>query len=85
MKRRQAMSVRFPPEVLEEARGVLSPGESLNELVVGVVEREVRRRKGLAALAEIDRVRERVRARVGVQPSSVPLIRALREGKERRA
>ena len=57
--------------------------ESLNDFIVAAVEREVRYRQGLAAHADIVRVRERVRARTGPHPDPVPLIRALREGEER--
>jgi len=74
------MSVRFPADLLEQAKTVLASGESLNDLVVGLVEQEVRRRRGLAAHERIVRTREDVLARTGPQPSSTPWIRALREG-----
>ncbi|HEY7067374.1 MAG TPA: hypothetical protein VII06_38300 [Chloroflexota bacterium] len=41
-------------------------------------------RRAEAVLARLRQVRERVYARIGPQPDSVPLIRALREGKGRR-
>ncbi|MBI4491460.1 MAG: hypothetical protein HY690_01550 [Chloroflexi bacterium] len=83
-EQREALTIRFPIEVLARARGVKEDRESLNDLVVGAVEREVRRREVLRVLAEIDRIREQIVARTGLQPSSVPLIRELREGIGRR-
>jgi hypothetical protein len=77
--------VRFPETLLTEARAVTTRPESLNDLVVAAVDREVRRRRAEAALARLRQVRERVYARTGPQPDPVPLIRALREGDDRRA
>jgi hypothetical protein len=85
MDRRQAMTVRFPETLLREARAVRASPESLNDLVVAALEREVRRRRAEAALARLRQVREQVYARTGPQPDPVPLIRALREGEDRRA
>lgn len=82
---REPLTVRFPAELLSEARGVKSEQESLNDLVVAAVEREVRRRQGLQAYDAILRIRERVEAEFGLQPDSTPLIRSLRDGDERRA
>jgi hypothetical protein len=48
-----------------------------------VVEKELRRRRGLKALESIRKVREQAEAETGIHPSSVPFIRALREGTER--
>ena len=84
MGRRQAVSVRFPEKALAGARAVKAAQESLNDFVVTAVEREVGRRQGEAALWAIRRVREQVRARTGLHPDPVPLIRALREGLDRR-
>jgi hypothetical protein len=58
MQPRRARSVRFPADLLEQAKTVLASGESLNDLVVSLVEREVRRRRGLAAHERIVRTRE---------------------------
>jgi hypothetical protein len=81
---REAITIRLPPELLADAKKVKCSHESLNDLMVDAVEREVRRRQGMAALAAIDELRKKIKARTGVQPSSVPLIRALREGDESR-
>jgi hypothetical protein len=80
MESREALTIRFPPKLLARAREVKSDGESLNELVVSAVEREVERRRGLRAYEEIRRVRAEIEARTGLQPDSTPLIRSLREG-----
>lgn len=84
MERRDAQTIRFPAGVLRRAREVKEQGESINEFVVEAVEKEIARREGLAAIVEVRGIRERVRARYGVHPDSVPLIRALREGEGRR-
>lgn len=80
MEAREAMTIRFPHGLLPQARGVKSEQESLNDFVVEAVEHEVRRRQGLAAHEEIQRLRDEIRARTGLHPDSAPLIRALREG-----
>ena len=80
----RATTIRFPAELLESARKYKQPRESLNDLVVSAVQLELRRRQGLQAHAEIMRLRDQIEARTGVQPSSVPLIRQLREGNGRR-
>ena len=85
MTRRQAVTVRFPESLLAEARAVTIRSESLNDLVVAAVSREVRRRRAKAALSRLQQVRDEVYARTGPQPDPVPLIRALREGDGRRA
>jgi hypothetical protein len=84
MPQRQTISIRLPDDLLAQAREAKAPRESLNELVVAALEREVRRRQGEAALGKIRKVREQVQARTGLQPDPVPLIRALREGEGRR-
>ena len=83
MSRRDAVTVRFPEKLLAEARELKPADESLNEFVVQAVEQAVRRRRGQAALQAIERVREQVRARTGNQPDATPLIRTMREGRER--
>jgi hypothetical protein len=84
MEAREALTVRFPAELLSTARRLKSQRESLNDLVVEAVEREVRRRQGLQAYNAILRVREAVKGEAGFQPDSAPLIRSLRGGNERR-
>jgi len=84
MAQREALTIRFPQELLDGVRESKTNGESLNDLVVSAVEKEVRRRQALRLHAEIVAMNERIRARTGEQPSSVPLIRELREGIGRR-
>lgn len=84
METREALTVRFPTQLLSSARAVKAEHESFNDLVIGAVEREVRRRQGLQAYDDILRVRETVRTRTGLQPDSSPVIRSLRDGAERR-
>jgi hypothetical protein len=81
---REVLTLRVPSQLLACARNVKTDDESMNDLIVTALEHEVRRREGLTALAAIDELREQIYARTGVQPSSVPLIRALREGDEPR-
>lgn len=81
---REPTTIRFPTEVLTQAREVRTEGESMNELVVHAVEKEVRRRAALGLHEEIVRAAARIKARTGVQPDSAPIIRGLREGKGRR-
>ena len=80
----RALTVRFPPELLDEAKEVRGQGESLNELVVAAVAREVGRRRARAALGAVEAVRDAIRRRHGLHPDSRSLIRALREGEGRR-
>ena len=84
MAARDAVTIRFPSDVLDRARRVKTARESFNEFVVAAVDREARRRAALKTLDEIDELRERIAARTGIQPDSTPLIRQLREGIGRR-
>jgi len=84
MRPREAITVRLPSELATEARAAKDERESLNDLVVEALEREVRRRQGLKAYDEIIRLREEIMREHGVQPDSQPLIRALRDGEGRR-
>ncbi|MBI2911461.1 MAG: hypothetical protein HYY05_04905 [Chloroflexi bacterium] len=81
---RDAVTIRLPNDLLCRAKEAKNEGESLNDLVVSALEREVRRRQGLQVLEEIRRLRDEIEAKHGLHPSSVPLIRALREGVGRR-
>jgi hypothetical protein len=80
MQSRDALTVRFPPALLSKARELKTEYESLNDLVIEAVEREVRRRQGLQAYASIMRLYEGLKCRTGLQPDSSSLIRELREG-----
>lgn len=84
MEDREAVTIRIPVGLLERARRAKLERESLNELVVGAIEREVRRRQALGAHEEIVRIRGQIKARTGNQPDATPLIRELREGRGRR-
>jgi hypothetical protein len=79
MQQREAMTIRFPAGSIEKAKSVKAERESLNDLVVAAVEREVRRRQGLKAYAEVEKIRDQVEAEFGLHPDSTPLIRAMRE------
>jgi hypothetical protein len=83
MGTRAVVTVRMPTEVVEQAKDLKRPDESVNDLMVDAVEKELRRRRGLKALEAIHQMREQIMAETGVHPSSVPFIRALREGTER--
>lgn len=79
---RRAITIRFPSALVNDARKRTQPDESFNDLVVGALERETRRRQGLAALKWINEFRERTWTRT--QPSSAALIRRMREERVRR-
>lgn len=80
---REALTVRFPLDLLARARSLKTTGESLNDLVIAAVEREVRRRQGLDAFADILRIREEVRRKSEPQASSADYVRVLRAGDNR--
>lgn len=76
---REAMTVRIPADLLAEVRRLKSERESLNSVVIDALTHELRRRRGLKAVDEIERLAEEGRKRHGVLPSSVDLIREMRE------
>ena len=75
------VTVRFPAELLDNAKTVKSEEESLNDLVVLALDREVRRRRGLTAHQRILAISKQL----PIQPNATELIHKLREGKERDA
>ncbi len=81
---REAVTIRFPANLIRQAKQLKDGGESFNELVVEAVEREVRRRRAMAAHKNIVARRAEIKAKTGVQPDATALIRALREGEGRR-
>jgi predicted CopG family antitoxin len=83
MGARAVVTIRLPAEIIEQAKRLKSPDESLNDVIVEAIEKEIRRRRGLKALESIREIREQVEAETGIHPSSVPFIRALRAGYER--
>jgi predicted CopG family antitoxin len=81
---REAVTIRFPADLLAKAKSLKEGSESLNDLVVEAVEREVKRRKGWTAHQRIIARSEAVKAKTGIQSPSTDLIRSLREGEKRR-
>ncbi|MBD2567999.1 YlcI/YnfO family protein [Anabaena lutea] len=81
---REALTIRFPSELLAKARKLKKDKESFNDLIVEAVEREVRRRRGWAAHQRIIARSETIKAKTGIQPTSTDMIRSLREGEDRR-
>lgn len=79
---KRAITIRFPTALVEDARKRTAADESFNDLVVGALEREARRRRALATLEQISEFRRRAWAET--QPSSAPLIRRMREERARR-
>lgn len=73
--------MRFPAELLANAKSVKSEEESLNDLMVLALEREVRRCRGLAAHQRILAISKQL----PMQPDATELIHKLREGEERDA
>ncbi|WP_414751976.1 YlcI/YnfO family protein [Anabaena sp. CCY 9910] len=82
--KREALTIRFPVELLTKARKLKGSNESLNDLVVEALEFEVRRRRGWAAHQRILARSATIKAKTGTQPSSTEMIRSLREGEGRR-
>ena len=81
---REAVTVRIPADLLQQARQFREGSESFNEMVVEAIAREVRRRRSLAAHQRIVARSAEVEAKTGIQPSSVDLIRQLRADEGRR-
>jgi predicted CopG family antitoxin len=84
VSRREAVTIRFPVDLLDQAKQLKKGKESFNELVIEALEHEVRRRRALTAHQSIVARRAQIKARTGVQPEATALIRSLREGEERR-
>ncbi|MBW4564446.1 MAG: hypothetical protein KME32_25575 [Mojavia pulchra JT2-VF2] len=81
---REALTIRFPPDLLAKARKLKESSESFNDLVVEALEREVRRRRGWAAHQRILARSETIKTKTGIQPASTELIRSFRENEGRR-
>jgi hypothetical protein len=84
MEPRGAVTIRFPSRLLATARELKAKQESLNDLVVEAVAREVPRRQGLWAVSEIANLRKVIERQTGLQQDSTTMIRGLREGAGRR-
>lgn len=72
------MTVYLPAGLLIQVKLYNLQNESLNDLAIAALERELSRRKGLAAHQRIIDRREKIKQKTGIQPSSVDLIRQLR-------
>jgi hypothetical protein len=59
---REALTIRFPADLLIKAKKIKGSSESLNDLVVEALEREVSRRRGWAAHQRIIARSETVKA-----------------------
>ncbi|WP_315789774.1 YlcI/YnfO family protein [Fischerella sp. JS2] len=81
---RETLTIRFPAQLLQKIRALKRDDESLNDLVVQALEKEMKWRSAWAAHKQIQTIREQVKQRTGVHPDPVPLIRQLREGEGRR-
>ncbi len=81
---REAVTIRIPADLLQQARRFREGSESFNEMVVEAIAREVQRRRSLAAHQRIVARSAEVEAKTGIQSSSVELIRQLRAGEGRR-
>ncbi len=75
---REQFTVRVPKELLDRVREEAAAyGDSMNDLVISALEKEVRMREQLRLLNEIER-RRSLMAKRGLQPDSTPVIRELR-------
>ena len=77
---RESLTIRFPPDLLAQAKALKIEDESFNDLVVGALKQEVSRRQAIAAHERIHQRREAILKRTGIQPDSSQEIRELREG-----
>ena len=82
---RESITIRFPSDLLAQAKALKVDEESFNDLVVEALDYEVRRRQGLAAHDRIRLRRKSILQRTGIQPASADLIRELRAGEGRHA
>jgi hypothetical protein len=83
-EKRAALTIRIPEDMLALAKELKEDRESLNDLVIDAIDREVRRRQTSKIMAEVAELRERIFQRFGAHPDSTPMIRELREGVGRR-
>lgn len=81
---RDQFTVRAPKELLDKVREEAEAcGNSMNDLIVAAVEKEVLMRQQLRLLDQIDQERRAMEKR-GTQPDSTPMVRQIRAGSERR-
>ncbi len=75
---REQFTIRVPKGLLDRVREEAAAyGDSMNDLVVAAVEKEISMRAHLRLLNEIEQERLVLEKR-GLQPDSVPVIRELR-------
>ncbi|MGE5484734.1 MAG: hypothetical protein ACM3X4_06935 [Ignavibacteriales bacterium] len=80
---REQFTIRVSKDLLDRVREEAAAyGDSMNDLVVAAVEKEVSMRRRLRLMDEIDRERLEL-GRRGPHPDSTPVIRELRMGTER--
>ncbi|MBE9079243.1 hypothetical protein IQ241_18395 [Romeria aff. gracilis LEGE 07310] len=75
---RESITIRFPSDLLAQAKSLKGGTESFNDLVVQALDQEVRRRQAFAAHKRIQMRRQTVLKRTGVQTDSAELVRELR-------
>jgi hypothetical protein len=74
-----SISLNIPQELLESAQRLSSPEETLNDVVILALDREMRCRKGLAAHQKILALNKELPP----QPDDTELIRQIRKGEGR--
>jgi len=75
---REQFTIRVPKGLLDRVREEAAAyGDSMNDLVVAAVEKEISIRAQLRLLSQIEQERLALEKR-GLQPDSVPIIRELR-------
>ena len=80
---RDQFTFRAPKQLLDRVREEAAAyGDSMNDLMIAAVEKEVSMRQQLRLLDQIEQERRTIEKR-GVQPDSTPLIRQIRMGSER--
>jgi len=80
---REQFTVRAPKELVELVREEAAAyGDSINELVVSAIQKEVSVRRQLRLLGQIEKERAAMAER-GLQPDSTPLVRQVRMGSDR--
>jgi hypothetical protein len=78
----ESIGIKFPTDLVNQAKGIQKENESFNELVVQALKQEIKRRKTIESHETILKIRSLVKQRTGFHPDPVPLIRQLREGDE---
>lgn len=82
---RESITIRFPADLLTQAKSLKVDTESFNDLVVEALDNEVGRRQAIAAHDQIHARRQSILERTGIQAGSSDLVRELRSGEGRRA